>query len=337
MDLVNIYNKLTMWYNIPINWEEVQTMLKKITFFLFLFLISNIAQAQNMNFYNNALKGAWHVEDTGIKTRYSTIEGTKPIYRQISTPPNLLYVELPRENTYLTDDMGMAAFEVDEMGNVVWERKIYGETYFGIAPLNEDEIILNILSKKKMLKIDKKSGTEVIVKEGSFRDITITDKGEILTAEAVQEGRVLLLDTNGATIWESYPIFNNPRGVYQKENGNILVVDFKHKAYEINYNTRNVIWEMSGFYYPNSIQEMKNGNYLITDEHNNRVIEVEASTQNIVRSYTEGLWSPNYARELENGDWLISDTDNHRVIQVDKNNNLVWELSNLHAPNRATR
>jgi hypothetical protein len=312
-------------------------MKKLIVFLLLVFLISSIIQAQSYNFYEIALKGAWHTEDTGIKTRYDSINGTKPIYRQISTPPNLLYVKLPEENTFITDDMGMASFEVDELGNVVWERKIYGETYFGIAPLNEDEIILNILSKKKMVKIDKKSGVENTIKEGLFRDVAITNKGEILTVEAIQDGRALLMDENGTIIWESYPIFQNPRGVYQKENGNILVVDFKHKAYEINYNTRNIIWEMDGFYYPNSIQEMKNGNYLITDEHNNRVVEVDPSTQNIIRSYTEGLWSPNFARELENEDWLISDTDNHRVIQVDNDNNVVWELSNLHAPNRATR
>lgn len=298
---------------------------------------SGNTQTDNYDFHEVALKGAWHTEDTGEKTRYNPVEGTKPIYRQISSSPNLLYTQLPDENTFFTDDMGMATFEVDRLGNVVWERKVYGETYFGIVPLNENEIILNILSKNKMIRLNKKSGTETIIKEGQFRDIAITNKGEILTVEAIEEGKVLLLNENGIVTWKSCQAFLYPRGVCQKENGNILVVDFNHKAYEIDYNTGDVIWEMSGFYYPNSIQEMGSGNYLITDEHNNRVVEVEPLTKNIVRSFSDGLWAPNCAKELENGDLLICDTDNHRIIQINDKNELVWELSNLHTPNRATR
>jgi hypothetical protein len=304
---------------------------------VFLFPLSSVSASIDNNFYDVALKGAWHVPDTGIKTRYDITTGTKAIYRQITTPPNLLYIDLSEKNTFITDDMGMAAFEVDRFGNVVWEKKIYGQTYFGIAPLNDDELLLNMLSYGRMVKINKKTKAETIIKIGLFRDVAVTNQGLILTVESTQNGRVLLMSTDGTTVWQSEPAFYYARGVWQKKNGNILVVDFRNKAYEIDYNTNKIIWEMGGLSYPNSIQEMINGNYLITDEHNNRIIEVNPADKSIVRSYSDGLWSPNYAKELDNGDWLISDTDNHRVIQVNDQDNIVWEMSNLHAPNRAVR
>jgi len=287
-------------------------------------------------FHEIARRGAWHEVDNHEKSIISN-EGTIPIYHQIVTAPNLMYYFLPKENTYVTDDMGMAAMEIDPLGNVVWEKKLQGQTYFGIAPLNKDELLLSLLNYNQLVKINKKTGEETTILNEAVRDVQVTSDGDILTVENSETSKVILLSQTGKVIWASKPTFLYPRGVWRKTDGNILVVDFNHKAYEIDFKSKEIIWEIGGFNHPNSIQEMKNKNYLIADEHNDRVVEVNPSSKKVVREYHGGLRSPNSARELSNGDWLISDSDNHRVIQINRLFNIVWELSNLNNPNRSVR
>jgi hypothetical protein len=68
---------------------------------------------------------------------------------------------------------------------------------------------------------------------------------------------------------------------------------------------------------------------LITDQGNNRIIEVNLRKQ-IVWSYgpTSGpgaLNSPNSAERLANGDTLIADEGNNRVIEVNASGGIVWQ------------
>lgn len=71
------------------------------------------------------------------------------------------------------------------------------------------------------------------------------------------------------------------------------------------------------------------GTVLITDQGNNRIIEVDEN-QNIVWSYpgnnhnpSDQLLSPNSAERLWNGNTLIADEGNNRAIEVDVNYNVV--------------
>jgi len=75
--------------------------------------------------------------------------------------------------------------------------------------------------------------------------------------------------------------------------------------------------------------QLPNGDIMIVDQGNNRVIEVN-STKQIVWSYgpTSGpgqLNNPNAAQLLTNGDVLIADQNNNRVIVVDHSGNIVWQ------------
>ncbi|MGH9920636.1 MAG: plastocyanin/azurin family copper-binding protein, partial [Nitrososphaerales archaeon] len=77
--------------------------------------------------------------------------------------------------------------------------------------------------------------------------------------------------------------------------------------------------------------QLPDGNVLITDQGNDRVIEVN-STKQIVWSYGPSsgpgtLKNPNSAELLPNGDVLISDQNNNRVIEVDQGGNIVWQYS----------
>jgi len=70
---------------------------------------------------------------------------------------------------------------------------------------------------------------------------------------------------------------------------------------------------------------------LITDQGNNRVIEVSETGENIVWQFPperhdedQKLNGPNSAERLSNGHTLIADSGNARVIEVDKSGDITW-------------
>ena len=74
------------------------------------------------------------------------------------------------------------------------------------------------------------------------------------------------------------------------------------------------------------------GNFLITDQGNNRIILVARDTKQILFEYgpTSGpgaLNSPNSAELLSNGHLLIADENNNRAIEINSQGQIVWEFS----------
>ena len=82
---------------------------------------------------------------------------------------------------------------------------------------------------------------------------------------------------------------------------------------------------------PVAVIQLPNFDFLITDQGNNRIIEVNLFKQ-VVWSYgpTSGpgaLNSPNSAELLTNGHILIADEGNNRVIEITRSGNIVWQYS----------
>jgi outer membrane protein assembly factor BamB len=110
-------------------------------------------------------------------------------------------------------------------------------------------------------------------------------------------------------------------------NQRIIVVDWKG----------NIVWQygttgVSGsgpnqLNSPNSGEILENGNILIADESNNRVIEIKPSDGSLVMTFTasNSLGAAAFASRLPNGDTLISDAGNNRIVEVDKSDNVVWQ------------
>lgn len=97
---------------------------------------------------------------------------------------------------------------------------------------------------------------------------------------------------------------------------------------------------------------LPNRHLLITDQGNQRVIELTTVSQRIVWQYgTTGvagsgfnqLNSPNSAELLPSGNILIADEGNNRVIEVNRNQQIVWQYGNpsdtsiLNGPGFASR
>jgi hypothetical protein len=82
---------------------------------------------------------------------------------------------------------------------------------------------------------------------------------------------------------------------------------------------------------PVFVAQLPNQDFLIVDQGNNRVIEVNG-TKTIVWSYgpTSGpgaLNVPNSAELLTNGDILIADENNNRTIEINRAGQIIWEYS----------
>ena len=80
---------------------------------------------------------------------------------------------------------------------------------------------------------------------------------------------------------------------------------------------------------PNSAELLENGNVLIADESNNRVIEVKPGDMSIVATFTAGgtISGAAFASRLDNGDTLISDSNNNRIVEVDAHDTIVWQYA----------
>ncbi len=83
--------------------------------------------------------------------------------------------------------------------------------------------------------------------------------------------------------------------------------------------------------------QLPNHNFLITDQGNNRIIEVNKARQ-IVWSYgpTSGpgaLNSPNSDELLPNGHILIADELNNRAIEITRSGQIVWQIGAAHGLN----
>ena len=84
--------------------------------------------------------------------------------------------------------------------------------------------------------------------------------------------------------------------------------------------------------WPTEVERLPNGNTLITDSKNHRVIEVTPKKE-IVWTYQMEKHGHLYeADRLPNGNTLISVQQRFQVIEVDQGGNLVWSFRNFYRP-----
>ena len=84
---------------------------------------------------------------------------------------------------------------------------------------------------------------------------------------------------------------------------------------------------------PNSAEVLDNGDILIADENNNRVIEITPRGWLVKQFTAQGTVSgAAFASRLDNGDTLITDSNNSRIVEVDGNDRVVWQYFTNTAP-----
>ena len=147
-----------------------------------------------------------------------------------------------------------------------------------------------------------------------------------------------------------------PLGVERLPNGHTLIADggdeagFGSEVLEVDPGG-NIVWQFddSGrLKFAHSSRRMPNGNTLITDTTNSRLVEVTLEKKIILTSDQWGrgkgrlsdgshLHYPNEAFELADGTFLVTDRNNDRCLQVSREGKVLWSFgeNELHHPHNA--
>jgi hypothetical protein len=163
------------------------------------------------------------------------------------------------------------------------------------------------------------------------------------------DNRVLLVNSSGNIVWQ-YGQFgvtgfgpnelNTPvQNTYLPTSGNVLITDQgNERIIEVRRIDNAIVWQYgengivgdgdNQLNNPNAAELLANGHILISDENNNRAIEVtHTSPSSIVQTFTNhgSVSGVAFASRLPNGDTLITDSNNSRIVEVDSSDNTVWE------------
>ena len=118
--------------------------------------------------------------------------------------------------------------------------------------------------------------------------------------------------------------------------GNVLITEFYNNRVIEVDRAGNIVWEKTGLNLPHDSERLPNGNTLITDYGDQIVIEVN-SAGDIVWEKTD-LNLPMDAERLSNGNTLITEYGGDDcIIEIDSAGGIVWEKTGLNDPFDAER
>ncbi|WP_255150948.1 aryl-sulfate sulfotransferase [Halorarius halobius] len=197
------------------------------------------------------------------------------------------------------------------------------------------------------------SGETAIADMGNHRAFTVNQQGEV-TWEWKAENHI----SEGTEFWNEYVPDDQQEEFRRKgpesdwthlndidrlENGNFLlsvrnfdVVLEVNRAKEIVevYGSPGDHSVMNEQHNPNLLE--RRGTMLIADSENNRIVEIDAETDEIVWRYAtlpadsphspKSLQWPRDADRLPNGNTLITDSRRFRVVEVNPNGSVVWSF-----------
>jgi len=187
----------------------------------------------------------------------------------------------------------------------------------------------------------------------SFGSVDI-DKSKVHSLSFIQQaqltaGNILITDQGGIhefdaqrqEIW-TYTYAAQGAAIARKlRNGNVLVADpTTNTVLEIRPSGRTggeIVWRIEEIQNPWDVSRLENGNTLVTERYNSRVVEYDAKTREVVWQVVATY--PMAAQRLENGNTLI--TTNNAVFEVNREGREQWRANLLRAgtirPHRAVR
>jgi hypothetical protein len=233
-------------------------------------------------------------------------------------------------NILITDQFNNRVIEIDQAGHIVWQ--------FGHGP--QDTTAASIV------------GTNDAERVGDFTLMSGTGIPAGVTPNCPSgcvDNRVILVNEEKKIVWQ-YGQFgvtgfgpnqlNTPVQNTFLPNGNVLITDQgNERIIEVRVSDKAIVWQYgingvigigpNQLNNPNSAELLPNGHILISDENNNRAIEVTHTTPSaIVATFTvQGTASGvAFASRLHNGHTLITDSNNSRIVEVDANDKAIWEF-----------
>jgi hypothetical protein len=239
-------------------------------------------------------------------------------------------------NILITDQFNNRVIEISPSGSIVWQ--------FGNGP---GDTSANAIA-----------GTNDAERVGSLTLMSGTGVPPGATPNCKAgcvDNRVLLVDQGGNIVWQ-YGQFgvtgfgpnqlNTPVQNTFLPNCNVLITDQgNERIIEVRRTDNAIVWQYgqngvigngpNQLNNTNAAELLTNGNILISDENNNRAIEVTHTTPSqIVATFTaHGTVSGvAFASRLRNGHTLITDSNNNRVVEVDAKDNPVWQYVTTNRP-----
>jgi hypothetical protein len=253
-------------------------------------------------------------------------------------------------NILITDQFNNRVIEIDPAGHIVWQ--------FGNGP---GDTAANAIV-----------GTNDAERVGSWTLMAGTGIPPGATKNCKKSGcvdnRVLLVDASGHIIWQygrfgvtgfGFNQLNTPVQNTYLPNGHVLITDQgNQRIIEVRPADNAAVWQygqngVSGvgpnqLNNPNAAELLANGHILISDENNDRAIEVTHTTPSVIVATFSAMGTVSgmaFASRLPTGNTLLTDSNHARIVEVDENDNAVWEFftsprpgSNLSPlPTRAVR
>ena len=236
-------------------------------------------------------------------------------------------------NILIADQFNNRVIEIDRHHNIVWQ--------FGVGPTDlTANSILGVNDAQRVGDLTLMAGTGI--PPNTVQAPSCTDPG------GCADNRVMLVDRSGNIVWQ-YGTFgvtgsgpdelNTPVQDTFLPNGDILITDqANERIIEVN-REKEIVWQygMTGtiglpsagdnfLNNPNSAELLDNGHILISDENNNRAIEVNRA-KHILRTFTAkgSVSGVAFASRLENGNTLLTDSNNSRIVEVNAADQVVWQ------------
>ncbi len=234
-------------------------------------------------------------------------------------------------NILITDQFNSRVIEIDPSGNIVWTfGNGHGDTSANaIAGTNDAERV--------------PGGLTLISGTGIPPATTNNCK-----KSGCVDNRVLLVNEAGDIVWQygqfgvtgfGFNQLNTPVQNTFLPNGNVLITDQgNERIIEVQRSDNTIVWQYgqngvvgigrNQLSNPNAAELLDNGHILISDENNNRAIEVTHTTpSHIVATFTNHgtVSGVAFASRLSNGNTLITDSNNARIVEVDSKDNTVWQ------------
>jgi len=229
----------------------------------------------------------------------------------------------------VSDQFNNRVIEMNRKGHIVWQ--------FGLGPTDVSAAsIVGVNDAQRVGSLTLMAGTGA------------PPGTEPNCAAGCADNRVILVDEDGRTVWQ-YGQFgvtgaeddqlNTPvQATYLPSHAVLITDQGNSRIIEISVKTRKIVWQygMTGtpgigpnqLNNPNAAELLENHHILISDENNNRAIEVDRN-KNIIATFTASgtLSGVAFASRLENGNTLVTDSNNNRIVEVDSNDKIVWQYA----------
>ncbi|MFO8017969.1 MAG: PQQ-binding-like beta-propeller repeat protein [Promethearchaeia archaeon] len=298
---------------------------KKIIVILIIFILSNLILW--------SVLAADNYKNMGVFEGVNRRENNNTFIASNTVPQLLLHLSrVSQQNPVEEDSPHHRVIEVDTAGNIVWEKEGFAHPH-DIVEMENDNLMIADTGFDRVCEIEYES-----------KEITWEWKPEDIDWEQINN------DT-----WDSAHYFNNPIEYdwthlndvnfkdYDGGNWTAMLVSIRNfdLIVEVNYTSaknrdkasaEDIVWYFGDYLDKTKLNHqhnphyLENGNILVADSENHRIIEVDRESKEIVWEYNKGLTWARDADELDNGNILI--TDIHRVFEIDKDTKEIeWEYS----------